>query len=181
MRSGAFRDGDAHSRSRPSLLSRRLSVGRAASRPVDVRRGRRFVVDWLNRPAPEYGRAPWLTRLAATLYRLRPDMQAAFPDVGGKHGKSYAHWFVEQAAVQERFPAMFVAPVQAALEGRRGASATAKASTVSAAAATGIRAETADGVPVVVHEEAERGARRPIRCAAPTGSPIAWRGESAGP
>ena len=57
--------------------------------------GQAFVVDWLNRPAPAYGRAPWLTRLAATFYRLRPDIQAAFPDVGGKHGRSYAHWFVE--------------------------------------------------------------------------------------
>ncbi len=82
--------------------------------------GEAFVVDWLNEPAPEHGRAPWVTRLAAALYRLRPDLQAAFPDVGGKHGKSFALWFVEQAGAQERFPEVFIAPVRAALEGRRG-------------------------------------------------------------
>ncbi len=81
--------------------------------------GEAFVVAWLNAPAPEFGHTPWLTRLAATLYRLRPDVQAAFPDVARKHGRSYAHWFAEQAAVQERFPTMLIEPVQAALEGRR--------------------------------------------------------------
>ena len=137
--------------------------------------GQAFVIDWLNRPAPEYGRAPWLTRLAATLYRLRPDVQAAFPDVGGKHGESYAHWFVEQASTQERFPLMFVAPVQAALEGRRGASATAKEDAASTAIAIGIRAETADGVPVVVHEAAEPERRtHPLRGAYQVAYRVAW-------
>ena len=88
--------------------------------------GEAFVVDWLNRPAPEHDRTPWLTRLAMTLYRLRTDLQAAFPDVGGKHGKSYALWFVEQAGEQARFPAMFIAPVRAALDGGRGVAVAAR-------------------------------------------------------
>src|SRR4029453_14023235 len=37
----------------------------------------------------------------------------------GKHGKSYAHWFVEHAGEQERVAEMFVAPVRAMLEGKR--------------------------------------------------------------
>ncbi|MCC6198318.1 MAG: hypothetical protein IT518_28025, partial [Burkholderiales bacterium] len=82
--------------------------------------GERFVVDWLNEPAPEHGK-PWVSRLAATLYRLRPDIQAAFPDVGGRHGKSYAHWFVEQASVQERLPDMLIAPMRNVLAGRQKA------------------------------------------------------------
>ena len=79
--------------------------------------GERFVVDWLNRPSPPYGRSSYVTRLSGTLYRLRADLQAAFPDVGGKHGKSYAHWFVEQAPAQERFPDVFIAPLRNALRG----------------------------------------------------------------
>ena len=77
------------------------------------------MVDWLNAPAPGYARTPGLTRLAATLYRLRPDLQAAFPDVAGKHGKGYAHWFLEHASAQERVPAMLLEPARAALEGKR--------------------------------------------------------------
>lgn len=85
--------------------------------------GERFVVDWLNRPSPAYGRSPYVTRLTGALYRLRADLQAAFPDVGGKHGKGFAHWVVEQAGVQERFPDIFVAPLRAALEGRKAGGA----------------------------------------------------------
>ena len=122
--------------------------------------GEAFIVDWLNRPAPEYGRQPWVTRLAATLYRLRPDLQSAFPDVGGKHGKSFAHWFVEHAAVQERFPAMFVTPVRDALAGR----ATAAPST---ALRTGHAAKACPFAP--------RTTRGVLRSAVPGAAPIAWR------
>lgn len=80
--------------------------------------GEAFLLDWLARPAPEYGRQPWVSRLAAALYRQRPDLQAAFPDVGNRHGKAFAHWFVEQAPAQEKLPAAFVDPVRDALAGR---------------------------------------------------------------
>ena len=78
-----------------------------------TRAGEAFLLDWLN--APQDRRAPWLTRLAATLYRLRPDLQAAFPDVTGAHSRAYAHWFIEQAPAQERFPDIFIAPLREAL------------------------------------------------------------------
>ncbi len=85
--------------------------------------GERFLVDWLNAPAPGHARAPGLTRLAAALYRVRPDLQAAFPDVAGKHAAGYAHWFLEHAASQERVPAMLLAPARAAIDGKHRADA----------------------------------------------------------
>jgi len=111
--------------------------------------GEAFLFDWLNAPAPEYGRQPWVTRLAATLYRIRPDLQAAFPDVGGKHGKSYAHWFVEHAGTQEKFPAMLVTPVREALEGRKSRDSDVKT------ASSAPRMDTQEGLPVVTANVAE--------------------------
>ena len=78
--------------------------------------GQAFLLDWLNQPAPEHSDAPWFTRIAATLYRLRPDLQAAFPDVTGAHGIGYAHWYVENAATQAGFTEVLVAPVRSALD-----------------------------------------------------------------
>jgi glycosyltransferase involved in cell wall biosynthesis len=110
--------------------------------------GERFLVEWLNRPSPAHGRSPYVTRLAGTLYRLRADLQAAFPDVGGKHGKGYAHWFVEQAGAQERFPEIFIAPMRAALEGRKpGAPASAGgAEVLPAALGSGVPVEEVEAV-----------------------------------
>ncbi|MFO1322778.1 MAG: glycosyltransferase family 4 protein [Burkholderiales bacterium] len=124
--------------------------------------GERFVVEWLNQPAPEYGK-PWVTRLAATLYRLRPDLQAAFPDVGGKHGRSFAHWFVEHAAAQERFPDMLVAPMRAAVEGRRSASDAHVA-----------RPDTRDGLPAEHADAAADTAQGPLRGAYRMAYRVAW-------
>ena len=81
--------------------------------------GQSFLLGWLNGVAPEHNRSPWLTRLAATFYRFRPDLQAAFPDVVGAHGLAYAHWFVENAAEQAKLPDLFLAPVRAALASAR--------------------------------------------------------------
>ena len=77
--------------------------------------GQAYLLDWLNRPAPEHRGAPWFTRIAAILYRLRPDLQAAFPDVTGAHGIGYAHWYLENATTQAGFAEIFVAPVRSAL------------------------------------------------------------------
>ena len=85
--------------------------------------GTKFVIDWLNRPASEHRHAPWLTRLAATLHRQRPDVQVAFPDLAGAHSRSYAQWFVQQAAVQEHIPECLLAPVRAALAAKPGTAA----------------------------------------------------------
>jgi len=110
-----------------------------------TREGEAFLLDWLARPAPEYGRQPWVSRLAAALYRQRPDLQAAFPDVGHKHGKAFAHWFVEEAPTQEKLPPAFVDPVRDALAGRpRGA---ARASAAAAGRAGAGTAPPCDDLP----------------------------------
>ncbi len=80
--------------------------------------GQEFLLAWLNAPEPGHRDAPWFTRLAATVYRLRPDLQAAFPDAGGARGAGYARWFVENAGGQSGFPETLLAPVRDAL--RRG-------------------------------------------------------------
>ena len=92
--------------------------------------GQAFLIDWLNRPGPDHRRAPWFTHMAASLYRTRPDLQTAFPDVAGAHGLGYAHWFVEYAETQAGFDEIFIAPVRAALHigrGSRGQPSTAAA------------------------------------------------------
>ena len=81
--------------------------------------GQAFLIDWLNRPGPGHRHTPWFTHIAATLYWMRLDLQAAFPDVTGAHGPGYAHWFVENAKTQAGFDEIFVAPVRAALPGAR--------------------------------------------------------------
>lgn len=107
--------------------------------------GEAWIVDWLNRAAPGHARSPWITRLAATLYRLRPDIQAAFPDLTGQHGRAYAHWLTEQGTPQEGLPDLFVAPVRAALAGKRGARGAADGD-----AAPALVTDTPAGVPVAV-------------------------------
>ncbi len=140
--------------------------------------GEAFIVDWLNRPAPEFNRAPWVTRLAATLYKLRPDLQAAFPDVGGKHGKGFAHWFVEQASAQERLPERFIAPVRAALEGRRDARAAASG-TASADSVGPAIPDVGAGIPLAVAQEAVTADEGPLRGVYRIAYRVAWGVRSA--
>ena len=91
--------------------------------------GQAALFDWLNRPAPEHGRTPWLTRFAATLHRQRVDLQRAFPDVEGAHGRGYAHWFVEHAAAQEKVPPSLIEAVRTALDAKAPAAGTDDAAT----------------------------------------------------
>ncbi|MFO1413390.1 MAG: glycosyltransferase [Burkholderiales bacterium] len=77
--------------------------------------GQRFLLDWLNGPAPGHRQTPWLSRLAVALHRRREDLQRAFPDLSGGDGRRYAHWYVEHAAQQERIPEAMIAPVRTAL------------------------------------------------------------------
>jgi len=134
--------------------------------------GEAFIVDWLNRAAPEYGRQPWVSRLAAVLYRQRPDLQAAFPDIGNKHGKAFAHWFVEQGPVQEKLPAVFVDSVRDALHGRARPTipaANGNGTTAQPSPGPGLQLDTEEGVPIAVASEAavetESGARGAYRLA----------------
>ncbi len=85
--------------------------------------GQAFLLDWLNAPRPEHRRTPWLTRLAYALYRRRQDLQAAFPDVTGKHGRGYAQWLIEHAGEQEKLPVAFIDPIRQALGGTRAVAA----------------------------------------------------------
>jgi len=95
--------------------------------------GQAFLLDWLNAPRPEHRRTPWLTRLAYALYRRRQDLQAAFPDVTGKHGRGYAQWLIEHAGEQEKLPDAFIDPIRRALgSGRSAVTATGDAAMIPA-------------------------------------------------
>lgn len=107
--------------------------------------GQAFVLEWLNAPLPEHRRSPWLTRLAYALYRRRPDLQAAFPDVTGKHGRGFAQWLVEHAGEQEKVPEPFIAPIRAALAGGRAAGGAAAAAVPGVGVAAGASPGTAAG------------------------------------
>ncbi len=124
--------------------------------------GQAFLLDWLNRPAPEHGRAPWFTRIAATLYRVRPDLQAAFPDVTGAHGSGYAHWYLENATPQAGFAEAFVAPVRAALGMEARAAGTPAAAGAADRAAVAIAAEPAEITAAGTSPAHVRGLRRRV-------------------
>ncbi len=68
---------------------------------------------YLNEPITLNGkRIPWITRLAYKLYCARPDLQEAFPDLSGAHGKRFADWFIQSAAEQAGFDECFILPVR---------------------------------------------------------------------
>ncbi len=71
---------------------------------------------YLNEPIELNGKTmPAITRLAYKLYTLRPDLQEAFPDLGGVFGRRYADWFIHTAEEQVKIPACFIEPVEQAL------------------------------------------------------------------
>ncbi|MBO6702747.1 MAG: glycosyltransferase [Pseudomonadales bacterium] len=68
---------------------------------------------YLNEPVTLNGKhIPWITRLAFKLYNARPDLQEAFPDLSGAHGKRFADWYVQSAAEQAGFDECFILPVR---------------------------------------------------------------------
>ncbi|MEP5766282.1 MAG: glycosyltransferase family 4 protein [Halieaceae bacterium] len=72
---------------------------------------------YLNEPISINGkRLPWVTRLAHKLYLARTDLQAAFPDLSGAHGKRFADWYLQSVAEQARFDDCFIEPVRHALD-----------------------------------------------------------------
>jgi glycosyltransferase involved in cell wall biosynthesis len=71
--------------------------------------GERFIVDFLNAPVDK--RQPAITRLAMTLYKLRPDLQSAFPDVLGTHRAAFTSWFCESAKKEAHLEEVFLAPM----------------------------------------------------------------------
>jgi hypothetical protein len=80
---------------------------------------------WATRPAPDdpAGQAPGaesgaslpvLTNLAMFLYRERPDLQAAFPDVYGQHRLDIVYWLIGKARDEYRIEDAWVAPLRRA-------------------------------------------------------------------
>jgi hypothetical protein len=86
---------------------------------------RKQLLDWCTRPDPgdPAGRAladgaaadvPVLTNLALYLYRQRPDLQAAFPDVYGQHRLEIVFWLIGAAIAEHRLDPAWVAPLRRA-------------------------------------------------------------------
>ncbi len=56
-----------------------------------------------------------LTRLALQLYRQRPDLQAAFPDLSGPNRLHFARWFTQQARDENQIDEFFIQPLRLSL------------------------------------------------------------------
>jgi glycosyltransferase involved in cell wall biosynthesis len=82
--------------------------------PLDTLEGARWVRDLLNAPARAPRPVPF-SRLAEYVYRLRPDLQNAFPDVFGADARAFAEWYVAAANSEMKIDDAFVAPVRATL------------------------------------------------------------------
>jgi glycosyltransferase involved in cell wall biosynthesis len=68
---------------------------------------------WLNREAHPEVRSPLLvTNFALAIYRLRLDLQQAFPDILGAHRRAFVGWFVHDAARQHGLDDAFVQPLR---------------------------------------------------------------------
>jgi Sulfotransferase domain len=70
---------------------------------------------WLNAPADDDpfngGAIPRITNLAAFIYRIRPDLQAAFPDAFDADRLRYATWFLRYAGYAYHLDRRFLTPI----------------------------------------------------------------------
>lgn len=71
--------------------------------------GEQLIIELLNTPIDR--KQPVVTALAANLYRGRPDLIAAFPDMEGIHRLAFVDWFVANAAKQSAIDPVFIAPM----------------------------------------------------------------------
>lgn len=92
--------------------------------------GEQLIISLLNTAIDK--KQPVVTALAANLYRSRPDLMAAFPDMEGIHRLAFVDWFVANAAKQSAIDPVFIAPmlmngtvVSVAAESPAGAESTA--------------------------------------------------------
>jgi glycosyltransferase involved in cell wall biosynthesis len=92
-----------------AILMRSPRLLTTFTRPLDVEAEPSFF-RWLNEPERGQG-GP--TRYMIGVYRLRPDVQAHFPDVFGVDQANFLRWFAERA-VREGASAAFMAPEPAA-------------------------------------------------------------------
>lgn len=68
--------------------------------------------DWLNEPLPQDAGAPNpLSRLWYAVYRERPELRDAFPDVLGKDRAGFIEWAIRHGAEEREIPARFLAPL----------------------------------------------------------------------
>ncbi|MDP1932220.1 MAG: glycosyltransferase family 4 protein [Gammaproteobacteria bacterium] len=73
--------------------------------------GEQLIITQLNTPIDN--RRPVVTALAANLYRARPDLIAAFPDMEGIHRLAFVDWFIGNATKQSAIDPVFIAPMLA--------------------------------------------------------------------
>ncbi len=62
---------------------------------VTTEQGADALLAWLTEPAP-HGAAAGITRYHWDVWRERPDVQEAYPDLDGEHGEGYAGWLWTQ-------------------------------------------------------------------------------------
>lgn len=82
--------------------------------PLGTKRSDSFYA-WLNRRAdddPLGGSPRVITNMAAYVYRIRPDVQIAFPEPFHGDREAFADWFVSDGAKEHFIPAEFVEPVK---------------------------------------------------------------------
>ncbi|MEX0618269.1 MAG: glycosyltransferase [Pseudohongiellaceae bacterium] len=96
--------------------------------------GERLILDLLNKPMDNS--RPVITNLAGSLYRSRPDLTKAFPDIEGSHRHAFVDWFLSNAKRQEGIDPVFVAPMEPEAGGKSGSLAAAGANTPGSHAAT---------------------------------------------
>lgn len=76
---------------------------------------------WLTAPKKRHVSGAVLTNLHYELYRSRPDIMVAYPDILGAHFEDVARWLVESSRVEYNLDPMFVGTLLPALQ--RGPSA----------------------------------------------------------
>lgn len=77
---------------------------------------------WVNAPAetdPSRGSRRLITNLAAYMYRIRRDVQLAYPEPFGKDREAFADWFVSHGAQEHTLPDAFVEPVRSARSSKK--------------------------------------------------------------
>ncbi len=76
----------------------------------------RKIFQYLNEAAPEVGPGDILiTRLLYSLYKIREDLQQAFPDLAGGNRFAAAQWFCRHAVLEYKLSEKLVGPVQKSL------------------------------------------------------------------
>ena len=65
--------------------------------------GHEGFIQWLNEPVEPVVR-PIVSRFLSSIYRDRPDLRAAFPDLAGRDASAFLRWVLQDGVVQEKIP-----------------------------------------------------------------------------